>query len=77
MVSSPAAQQLLARKRALAKAVPQLPSFKPKINQRSAKLVQQQVRKRHEEEQAELEGLDRHAKLSSQKPGHQPSASVK
>ena len=43
MVTSPAAQQLLANKRALAKAVPQLPSFKPKINQKSARLVQRQV----------------------------------
>jgi len=38
--SSPAARQLIAHKRALAKAVPQLPTFKPKINQKSTRIIQ-------------------------------------
>lgn len=46
--SSAAAKNIIEHKRTLAKTVPQLPTFQPKISRNSSKIVQQMIKKRFE-----------------------------
>ena len=52
--TSPKAKQLLAQKKLLAKAVPHMPTFAPKINSKSSKLVAD-MQKREEARRKKLQ----------------------